>query len=113
MLLDLGHPITPDMSLFPGTPQPERVPLAAVEIDGWRETELFFPLPWPDADGGPARAAARVEEKNAPSPREGAETIRPVILSSRAGQSKTAQAPALSPGSPSGCSPPSKAPEEG
>ncbi len=40
MLLDLSHPITPDMSLFPGTPPPEQRPLAAVETDGWRETAL-------------------------------------------------------------------------
>ena len=40
MLLDLSHPITPEMSLFPGTPSPEQLPLATVEADGWRETAL-------------------------------------------------------------------------
>ena len=40
MLLDLSHPITPEMSLFPGTPPPKQIPLAAVETDGWRETAL-------------------------------------------------------------------------
>lgn len=40
MLLDLTHPITPETSMYPGSPPPALSPLADYAAQGYRETRL-------------------------------------------------------------------------
>ena len=42
MIIDLTHTITPDMPVFPGSPQPVLRPEATITRNGHRETELQF-----------------------------------------------------------------------
>lgn len=39
-IIDLTHPITPTMPVYPGTEQPGLVPACTIEKDGFRETKL-------------------------------------------------------------------------
>ena len=39
-VLDLTHPITPDMPVYPGDPQPRLTTLACMPRDGFRQLEL-------------------------------------------------------------------------
>ncbi|MBO4312068.1 MAG: cyclase family protein [Desulfovibrionaceae bacterium] len=39
---DLTHSLAPEISLYPGTPQPSFQPLASIERDGFRETSFWL-----------------------------------------------------------------------
>jgi kynurenine formamidase len=40
MVIDLSHPIFPDMPLWPGTPEPECLPIANIPEDGFAEHSI-------------------------------------------------------------------------
>lgn len=41
-LVDLSHPITPEMPVWPGTPAPECLPVANIHEDGFAEQVIRF-----------------------------------------------------------------------